>query len=341
MKIIVDTMGSDNGCAEMTRGALDAAREYGIEVTLVGDESIMSPVVQEYGDVKERVKLVNIPKAISMSDDSSSVKGENADCSMVGGLKLLAAGEGDAFVTAGSTGAAITASTLYVKRIRGIRRAALVPLIPTAKGKTLLIDCGANVECTPEYLLQFAYMGSYYASDVLKKEKPEIGLLNVGTEDTKGDTLRKETFKLLKAASDEGRLSFIGNVEARDVLFGVCDVLVADGFSGNVLLKAMEGVGAFFLRNLKDIFMSTPLTKLGALTVKNRFSGLKKAMDYKEVGGSPLVGIAAPVIKAHGSADAFAMKNAINQARMYTLAKIPEKIARDIGYMKVSVSGEQ
>jgi len=331
-------MGSDNGCAEMTRGALDAAREYGIELTLVGDEAVMSSVLEVYSDLNERVTFVNVPKFIKMCDDSTSVRGDNADCSMVEGMKLLAKGEGDAFVTAGSTGAAITAATLYVKRIRGIRRAALAPVIPTAKGGTLLIDCGANVECTSEYLLQFAYMGSFYASEVLKKERPEVGLLNVGTEDTKGDPLRKETFALLKAASDEGRINFIGNVEARDVLFGVCDVLVADGFSGNVLHKSMEGVGAFFIKNLKEALTATLVTKLGALTVRKRLLGMRKMLNYKEIGGSPLVGVSAPVIKAHGSADAYTMKNAINQARMYTLGEIPCKITQNIEYMKVNAS---
>ena len=336
MRIVVDTMGSDNGCAEMTKGALDAAKEYGLYLTLVGDKRIMSSVLEYYQELKERVKLVNVPKFIKMGDDSSSVKSDNADCSMVEGMKLLSNGEGDAFVTAGSTGAAITSATLYVKRIHGIRRAALAPVIPTAKGGTLLIDCGANVECTPEYLLQFAYMGSFYASEVLKKQKPEIGLLNVGTEDTKGDTLRKAAFSLLKSASNEGRINFIGNVEARDILFGVCDVLVADGFSGNVLLKSMEGVGAFFIKNLKESLTASLLTKLGALTVKKRLSVMRKMLNYKEIGGSPLVGVAAPVIKAHGSADAFTMKNAINQARMYTLGGIPTKIIQNIDYMKAS-----
>lgn len=337
MKIVVDVMGSDRGCEEMTRGVCDAVKEYGIEAVAVGDEKLMAPVVSQYG-IDGRIRLVNVPEYIRMDEDSHLVRTAHAGCSMVEAMKLLSAGEADAFVTAGSTGAAITAATLYVKRIRGIRRAALAPTIPSKDGGALLIDCGANADCTPEYLLQFAYMGYYYAEAAFGRKNPRVGLLNVGTEDTKGDALRKETFPLLKEAGAAGRINFVGNIESRDVLYGAADVIVSDGFAGNVLLKSMEGVGMFFLEQMKGVFLKNARTKLGAALVKKDLYEMKKIMNYREVGGSPLVGVQAPVIKAHGSADAFTMKNAISQAMRYTEGNIVGKITANIDNMKIAGS---
>jgi glycerol-3-phosphate acyltransferase PlsX len=272
-----------------------------------------------------------------MEDDHYTVKSEKAGASMVVAMKLVAAGEGDAAVTAGNTGAAITAATLYIKRIRGIRRAALAPILPLGKNGVILIDCGANIECTTEYLLQFAYMGSIYAQQMFGNKSPTVGLLNIGAEHTKGDVLRRETYALLTQAKLEGRINFIGNVEGRDVPFGAADVVVTDGFSGNVLLKSMEGIGLFFAGELKKAMTSNLRGKIGGLLVKDNLSEIKKKMNYREIGGSPLVGIAAPVIKAHGSVDSFAVKNAILQAKKYAEGHIVDIISENIEHMKTSL----
>ncbi len=333
--MIVDTMGGDNSCEELTKGACIAAREFNTDIVAVGDISKMQPVVDEM-ELADRVRLVDAAVYVTMEDDHYAVRADKADSSMVRAMKLLAAGEGDAVVTAGNTGAAITSATLYVKRIRGIRRAALSPIMPMGKDGVILIDCGANVECTSEYLLQFAYMGALYAKHVFKNPSPSVGLLNVGAESTKGDPLRLETYALLSEAKAEGRLNFFGNVEGRDVPLGVVDVVVADGFSGNVLLKSMEGMGIFFMQKLKEALTATTMSKIGAMLVKKHLSSMKKALDYKEVGGSPLIGISAPVIKAHGSSDAYSMRSAIRQAMLYKEAGVVEKINDNIEHMKTN-----
>ena len=336
MKIIVDTMGSDNGCAEMTQGVVDAVREYGIEAVAVGDSAVITPIVEQAG-LTDRIRVVDVPLAVTMEDDPTAVvRGEKAKSSMVAAMKLLAAKEGDAVVTAGNTGATITAATLYVGRIRGIRRAALAPILPVGSG-VLLVDCGANVACTPEYLLQFAYMGAYYMRFVLNsKEEPRVGLLNIGAESHKGDQLRKDAYQLLKQAGDAGSLNFVGNVEGRDLPFGAADVVVADGFTGNICLKSCEGMGLFFAGELKKALYSSFRSKLGGLLIKKSLMPLKKTMNYKEVGGSPLIGISAPVFKAHGSADAFTMKNAIRQSIRYVEGDIIRRISENIDQMKTA-----
>jgi len=334
MKIIVDVMGSDKGCAEMTQGVCDAVEEYKIEAVAVGNAAEMAPIVEQRG-LSEKIRIVDAPDFISMDDDSALVRTSKSGSSMVVGMKALAAGEGDAFVTAGSTGAAITAATLYVKRIRGIRRASLAPTIPTLEGGAILIDCGANADCTPEYLLQFAYMGSYYASVELGKDSPRVALLNNGTEKTKGDELRQQTYALLEAAGAEGRINFVGNIEGRDVLYGGADVIVADGFSGNILLKSVEGTAMFLMGQIKSALTKSLKSKIGALLVKKDIYAIKKMMNYKEIGGSPLVGVKAPVIKAHGSADAYTMKNAIARAVRFAEGGIVGKISDNVELMKL------
>ena len=226
---------------------------------------------------------------------------------------MLAEGEGDAFISAGSTGALLSAATLIVKRVKGIRRAAFCPEIPT-DNKTLLVDCGANSECTPEFLLQFAYLGTVYAEQVQGKTNPTVGLLNIGAEQTKGTALQKDTYVLLEKAHSQGLINFVGNVEARDVPLGAVDVVVADGFSGNILLKSIEGTAAFMGNMLKSMFKKNLLTKLAALACKSGIDSFKKRMDYREVGGTMLLGITKPVVKAHGSSDARAIRSAVRQA---------------------------
>jgi glycerol-3-phosphate acyltransferase PlsX len=232
---------------------------------------------------------------------------------MVIGLEMLKNGEADAMVSAGSTGALLTGATLYTKRIQGIRRAALAPYIPCRGGGVLLVDCGANVECTPEYLLQFAFMGSFYMKKLRGIESPRVGLVNNGAEPTKGTTLQKEAYALLSKADGEGRINFVGNVEAKDVPLGACDVAVCDGFTGNILMKGFEGIAKFMMGELKGILMKNAKTKLGAMLIKNDLKDLKKLMDADEVGGTALLGISKPVIKAHGSSDAKAICSAVGQ----------------------------
>ncbi|MBQ1954895.1 MAG: phosphate acyltransferase PlsX [Clostridia bacterium] len=334
MKIIVDTMGSDKGCAEIVSGSLDAVREYNVEVVLVGDETLISPIVEASG-LSDKVEIVHAPDYVSMEDDPTSVRSAKKTSSMVNAMKLIKQGKGDAVVTAGNTGAAITAATLYVGRIRGVRRAAIGTILPL-NGGAILMDSGANVECTPEYLLQFGYMGSIYAKSVLNIDSPRVGLLNVGAEETKGDEIHLAAHGLLKKATEDGGINFVGNVEARYIPNSVADVIVADGFSGNVMLKSFEGIGMFFASQLKEKLKSNLITKIGALLVKKRIYELKKLLDYKEVGGSPLVGISAPVIKAHGSSNAYSFKNAIRQAIRYAEGNVIADIEANISAMKVS-----
>ena len=251
-------------------------------------------------------------------------------------LQMLAKGEGDACVSAGSTGALLSGATLTVKRIRGIRRACFAPVIPNGGHGAMIIDSGANVECTAEYLLQFAYMGSFYAKEMMGCENPKVGLLNIGAEDTKGTALQLETNRLLREAAEAGRLNFIGNVESSEFLTGKVDVLVCDGFSGNILLKAVEGTARFLMKEVKKVFLKSTLNKLAALVVKKDVSALKAMMDVSEVGGTALLGLTKPVIKAHGSSDARAIRSAVRQAIACRESDIIESIEKNIGHMRLN-----
>ena len=262
------------------------------------------------------VEIANADDVVDMHDDPAKVIQKRKNSSMVIGLKLLADGMGDAFISAGSTGALLTGATLLVKRVKGIRRAAMGPELPNkAGGKTVLLDCGANAECTPEFLLQFGLIGSLHAKKSLGIENPRVGLLNIGTEDSKGTPLQKEAHGLLTDAAGKGLLNFIGNIEARDVLLGGVDVVVCDGFSGNVLLKSIEGT-AYFMGSLMKhkIFKRNIFSMLGYLFCKKGVKEVFGMMDYREIGGTQFLGIKKPVIKAHGSSDALAFRNAIKQA---------------------------
>lgn len=250
-------------------------------------------------------------------------------------LNMLRDDLGDAVVSAGSTGALLTGATLIVKRIHGIRRAALAPVLPNGGKGVILIDSGANVECTPEYLLQFAYMGSFYARKMLGMENPRVGLANVGTEDTKGGALQHESFALLKEAGDAGRINFIGNVEGNSVFSGEVDVIVADGFTGNVMLKTAESTIKFIMSNLKGVFYKSLKNKLAAAVLKGDLSKMKKMLDVKEVGGTAMLGISKPVIKAHGSSDARCILAATRQAISCVEAGITGEIRDNIEYMKI------
>ena len=345
MKIIVDAMGGDNAPAAPVKGALDAAQEYGVQIILVGKGDAILSVLRENGvaDLPAGIEIAHADQVVEMCDNPATAFKEKKDSSLTIGLNLLKDGKGDAFVSAGSTGALLSGATLLAKRIKGIRRAAMAPLVPTGSGSAVLIDCGATAECTPEYLLQFAFMGSYYAERVLGRPEPKVGLLNIGAEPSKGTDLQREAYALLKKAGDEGRINFIGNIEAREAVEGGVDVIVSDGYSGNIFLKTMEGTGLFLAREIKKMFQKSLTTKLAALLVKDGLRSFTKLMDSGEVGGTALIGISKPVIKAHGSSDAYAMKNAIRQAVSFANSGIIEDITENIEHMRLPVrpAGEQ
>ncbi len=316
MKIIVDAMGGDNAPLEIVKGAIQAVEELKTEVMLVGNTEAILRCVQELGhqNLPKGLEIANASDVVTMEDDPARAVRDKKDSSMAVMLYKLRDGEGDAAVSAGSTGALLSGATLVVKRVRGVRRAALAPILPSRGGGCVLIDCGANAECSPEYLQQFAYMGSVLARSYLGKAQPKVGLLNIGAEESKGTALQKETYALLMKDREAGRLNFVGNVEARDVFSGACDVLVTDGFSGNVLLKGIEGTALYMSSNLKQVFLKNGLSKLAALLVKGGLRDFKKGMDYTEVGGTVFLGIQKPVVKAHGSCNAKAVCSAIRQA---------------------------
>ena len=333
MRIIVDAMGGDNAPGEIVKGALRARKELGVDVVLVGRKEEIERCLNP--DDICQFEIVDAREIVTMEDDPSTATRRKKDSSMTVALNLLRDGKGDAVVSAGSTGALLTGATLIVKRIKGIRRAAMAPVLPAGEHGIMLIDCGANVECTPEYLLQFAYMGSFYAKKMMGCESPRVGLLNVGTEDTKGGELQHQAFALLKQAAEEGRINFVCNVEGTGVFMGAADVVVTDGFTGNVLLKGTEGAINFMMGALKGVFYKSTKNKLAAAVLKNDLKAMKKSMDVNEVGGTAFVGISKPVIKAHGSSKEAAFFAAIRQAIAFVNAGVVEDIENNIEYMKL------
>lgn len=339
MRILVDAMGGDHAPQQIALGAIDAARDFGCEVVLVGRGEAILQALKDAGieNLPKGVEIANADEMVTMHDEPSTVVKRKKASSMVVGLTMLRDGGGDAFVSAGSTGALLSAATLIVRRVKGIRRAAMGPQIPTRAGtEAVLIDCGATAEATPEFLLQFAFMGSYYAERVLHVQAPRVALLNIGTEDTKGGELQRAAYALLQAAGEAGRLNFIGNIEARDVPLGGADVVVSDGFSGNVLLKGIEGTASFMASMMKQMFKKNLLTKLAALLCMDGVKAFKKKMDYRETGGTALIGLNKPVIKAHGSSDALAIRNAIRQAIAAVEADVAGMLAANIEHMTVT-----
>ena len=317
MKIILDAMGGDHAPKAPVMGALAANKDFGAEITLVGRGEEILAVLKDQGieNLPAGMEIANADEVVDMHDDPANVIRKKKNSSMVIGLRMLAEGQGDAFVSAGSTGALLSGATLIVKRVKGIRRAAMAPAMPTKTGgKVVICDCGANAECTPEFLLQFGIVGAMYAKKTLNVENPRVGLLNIGTEDTKGTPLQKETYALLTEAAQQGLINFVGNVEARGVPMSEVDVVVCDGFSGNVLIKAIEGTAMFMGSRLKAMFKKNVLSKVGYLCVKSGLGDLLKLLDYREIGGTQFVGIKKPVIKAHGSSDELAFRNAVRQA---------------------------
>ena len=334
MKIIVDAMGGDNAPEAIVRGSVYARDRLGVDITFVGRSEDIERCL---GDTDRKgIEIVDAREVVTMDDDPSTATRRKKDSSMTVALNMVKNGEGDAMVSAGSTGALLTGATLIVKRVRGVRRAAMAPVLPSRENGLMLIDCGANAECTPEYLLQFAYMGSFYAKRVMNIENPRVGLLNIGVEETKGGSLQHDTYKLLTEAAAQGRLNFVGNVEASTMLFGGVDVLVTDGFSGNIVLKTAEGVAKWLFTELKDVFKSSTKNMLAAAVVKKDVKGISNKIDPNLVGGTALLGISKPVIKAHGSSGDEAFFAAIRQAKAFAEADIVGDIVRNIDYMKIS-----
>ena len=311
MKVIIDMYGGDNAPKAPILGAAMAAKELGVDIVAVGNEAEMRKICEE-NDISG-FEFIDAPMVMPVCAEPTEVMKSYKESSLAVGLRALADGRGDAFVSAGSTGAIVVGATLIVKRIKGIKRAALASVIPGLDRSYMLLDLGANVECRPEMLCQFASMGSIYMNKVEGVPNPEVGLINIGAEESKGGELQKEAYQLMKSAS----FNFIGNIEPRDLPKGVCDVAVADGWTGNVVLKLTEGLSSAFGKKLKGIMLRNFFTKLGALTMKKGVAEFKKSMDYTERGGAPLLGIAKPVIKAHGSSDPKAFMNAIRQAKTF------------------------
>lgn len=327
MKIIVDGMGGDNAPLAVLQGCAQAVTEYGVEIIITGKKQELERLMEENEISRQNISIIDAPAVISMEDDPISVVKDKRNSSMGLAFDLLKNGDGDAMLSAGNTGALLTGATLIVKRIDGVKRAALAPVIPNKSGLVMLIDSGATVDCRPEFLEQYGLMGSVYMKKMYDITNPRVGLANNGTEDCKGTDLYIASNKLLR---ENKNINFVGNVEGRGLMLGECDVYVSDGFTGNLILKTVEGTSLFFLDFMKKLFGKSIISKLAAVLVMKDIKAFKKKSDYKEIGGAALLGISKPVIKAHGSSDAKAIKNAINQAKIFASSEIIEEISENI-----------
>ncbi len=328
MRVVVDAHGGDNAPLEIIKGCCLAVKEIeDLSILLVGRKNELQEIIAANGIPENCFEIVDAPDVITMEDEPTSVLKEKQYSSMAVAFKMLKEDKADAFVSAGNSGAVLVGATLLVKRIRGIKRAALGAVMPSIAGPYIMLDCGANVECKPEYLDQFAMMGSLYMNSCLNVENPRVALLNNGTEECKGPDLQKQAHALLKANS---AIDFIGNIEGREVPLGGCDVVVADGFTGNVALKVSEGWGKLIGSTLRNMLTKNWKSKLAALLILDQVNDFKKMMDYKEYGGAPLLGISKPVIKAHGSSDAKAFKNAIRQACIFAESGMIRRIEESL-----------
>ena len=324
MKIFVDAMGGDYAPEAPCAGVIEALRKYpDLEVTLAGVLPEIEPFLKDCDDVRSRVTLVDAPEIITNHESPVMGVRSKTNSATVKGMLAVRNGEADGFVSAGSTGAVLAGGMFRLGRIPGIERPALAPLMPNGKGHFLLIDCGANVDCKPDYLVQFGLMGHAYMKGVMGLDNPRVGLINIGAEAEKGNELVKATYPLMEQAS----YNFVGNVEARDITADVADVLVADGFSGNLVLKFMEGVAGTLMGIIKKEMTADFRGKLGGLIAKPAFRRVKKVMDYSEVGGAPLLGVQGAVVKAHGSSNGHAFACAIGQVIKMVNGKVVETIA--------------
>lgn len=329
MKIIVDAFGGDNAPQEILLGCAQARADLGVDILLTGDKARLVACAKELGLSQDLAKMEILPcgEILTMEDEPTSVIREKTDSSMAVGLRALAQGRGDAFASAGNSGALVVGATTIVKRVRGVKRVAFAPVMPGTNGFFMLIDGGANVDCRPEMLLQFGLMGSAYMKNVMGVENPRVALANVGAEEHKGDQLRQEALALLKACPD---IRFTGNIEARDIPYNQADVVVADGFTGNMILKLYEGVAMALMDKVKGVFMGSLKGKMAAAMVYNDLKKMKKELDYNEYGGAPIMGCSKPVFKIHGSAKASTVKSALALSRDYTQSGIIEQIGQAV-----------
>lgn len=326
MKIAVDAMSGDRGPEVTVKGSIDAVKEFDVNIILVGKEDIIKSELNKYEFDKSKIEILNASEIITNDDKPVVAIRRKKESSMVKALKLVKDKKADAVVSAGNTGALLSGGLFIIGRIKGIDRPALAPVYPTEKGVSLLIDAGANVDCKPKNLQQFGIMGSIYVEKVLNVKNPKVGLVNIGVEEGKGNELTKESFKLLK----DTNINFSGNLEVRDIPKGECDVFVCDGFVGNTILKLTEGLATSIFSSLKSEFMKNIKTKFGALLLKSGLNNFKKRMDYTEHGGALLLGVKGGVIKAHGSSDGKAIKNAIRQAIKFTNKNVVEIIHNEV-----------
>ncbi len=324
MKIIVDAFGGDNAPGEIIAGCEEARRELGIDILLTGDKARIEAAAKERELDLSTMEILDCGDVLTMEDDPVSVVKEKTDSSMAVGLRALAEGKGDAFASAGNSGALVVGSTMIVKRIRGVKRVSFAPVLPKKQGFFMLSDGGANVDCRPEMLLQFGILGSRYMEKVMGVKDPRVGLANVGQESHKGDDLRKAAYALL---SNCGSVNFVGNVEARDIPQDACDVVVTDGFTGNMLLKMYEGVALTVMSLVKGVFQKNLKNKMAAGMVYGDMKALKKQIDYNEYGGAPIMGAEKPVFKIHGSAKASTVKNALRLTKEYVSSGFTDEIA--------------
>ena len=322
-------MGGDFAPAPQVEGSVRAAQQLGVEIVLVGDENAVRAELDKLGYSGDRISIRAASEVITNDDEPAKALRRKKDSSIVVAANMLKNGEGDGLVSTGATGGVLAAGLLIVGRIDGVIRPALAPVIPTDKGPALLLDAGANADCKASNLVQFGIMGSVYANKVLDKQNARVAIVNIGAEEHKGNEMTREAYNALKNAP----INFTGNVEGREIMDGVCDVIVCDGFVGNVILKLIEGLSSTLLRNIKALFMKNFLTKLSALAMKGAFKEFKKKMDYTEYGGALLLGLKYPVVKGHGSSDAKAVFSAINQAVKFVSSGVVDEIKRDLDKM--------
>ena len=332
MKIIVDAFGGDNAPLEIIKGSLDAKKELDIDIILVGDENKIKECAKENELDIEGIEIIHTEEVFGMEDDPTSLTRAKSNTSMALGFKALKEGKGDAFASAGSSGGMVVGATLIAKRIKGVKRVAFAPVMPKADGFFMLCDSGANNECRPEMIEQFALMGSVYMNKVMGISNPRVGQANVGTEDHKGGEFQNECFKVLKENKD---INFIGNIEARDIPFDAADVIVCDGFTGNVILKLYEGVAMAIVSKIKALFTKSLKNKLAAALVLGEMKEFKKSMDYNEYGGAPVLGASKPVFKIHGSAKAKTVKNALRLTKAFVESNIIKDIEESVKHTDI------
>lgn len=337
MKILLDGMGGDHGTEAMVKGAIDVIKLIDHEIIILGNEELILKEMSKYSGDFSRISVVHTTEVIENHEPPAKTVRMKTDSSLVRGMEMLKAKEGDLFISAGSTGALMAAGLFILHRITGIDRPAIASIYPIlGRSFSLLVDAGANAECRATNLLEFATMGSIYSEHVMGVSNPKVGLVNIGTEEVKGTAVIKETYRLLKESS----LNFIGNVEAREVPIGVCDVIVADGFVGNVILKLTEGLAMNIFSMIKAKITAGSVAKMGALLLKGAFKSLKEELDYSEYGGAPLLGIRGPVIKMHGSSDSNAVRNAILRAVPFMEGDVVSLIEKAIEEQKERVISE-